>query len=82
MTTPSRPVTGQPDVPLQGEQMAKFVVYTSYDEIIVTTEEDEAQLFESYPDRDFENEYDRSVHHDIAVGVQARLRLDAFIRNG
>jgi len=57
--------------------MTKFVVYSSPDEIIVTTVADEQNLLDSpYQDRDFDEDYDRMVVEDVAVYITSRLRWE------
>jgi len=57
--------------------MTKFVVYSSPDEIIVTTAADEQNLLDSpYQDRDFDEDYDRMVVEDVAVYITSRLRWE------
>ena len=57
--------------------MTKFVVYSSPDEIIVTTVADEQNLLDSpYQDRDFDEDYDRMVVEDVAVYITSRMRWE------
>jgi len=56
--------------------MTKFVVYSSDDEIIVTTGDEEQEMLRDYPDRDFGADYDRMAVEESSVSVTARLRWD------
>ena len=61
---------------LEETHMTQFVVYSSDDEIIVSTEEDEPQMLELFADRDFDNEYDRRIMNDPGISITPHLRYE------
>lgn len=55
-----------------------FIIYSSFDEILICTEEKEAEAKKEYfedGDRNI-NDYDREVSNDCFVVVHARLKFE------